>query len=290
MSPTSSREIWEDTTSPVVVRLAQQYESDLRARPELRIAGQIIRRFRTAHRLCPKVGLILLRERTITGSLGYPRFRGSWSGSFGSALDPGAAPEVFQDPLHGPLADPEPLADLPAGEPLRLELQDRPPILGQQLAEPAEDLAGLGELARGVVSARRTRCRLGRRPRAAPRGACPACGWRHGDTRRSPCSSQPGPGRRQGAANPRTPSARSGSAGRSCPRRSGGSRASRTATAAAEAIAAAPPGAPPPRTGRAARGRPLRRLPGSARGDRERRATRRGSVHRLPSNHTPWPY
>ena len=83
------------------------------------------------------------------------------------------------------------------------------PLLGQQVAEPAEDLAGLRRPRWGCRSS--VGHVLGtarRRPRAAPRGACPASGWRRGGTRRSPYSSQPGPGRRQGAANLRIPPAR----------------------------------------------------------------------------------
>ena len=41
-------------------------------------------------------------------------------------------------------------ADVLAGEPLGLQLEDRVALLGEQVAEPAEGLAGLGDLARRV--------------------------------------------------------------------------------------------------------------------------------------------
>ena len=54
---------------------------------------------------------------------------------------------VLEDALNGPLADPEPLADVLAREALGLQLQDRPPLDGHQLAKSDEDLVGLGHLA-----------------------------------------------------------------------------------------------------------------------------------------------
>ena len=125
-----------------------------------------------------------------------------------SCQPPCAAAEVLQHALDGPLADPEPLADVLLESPSAFSSRIAPALLGQQVAEPAEDLAGLRDLAGRVDRRRRPPWAGRRRPRAAPRGACPASGWRRGGTRRSPCSSQPGPGRRQGAANPRTRPAR----------------------------------------------------------------------------------
>src|SRR5262245_50579748 len=43
-------------------------------------------------------------------------------------LDVGPVPQVFQGPTDGPLAQSQPLADLPAGEALDLQLQDLPPV------------------------------------------------------------------------------------------------------------------------------------------------------------------
>jgi hypothetical protein len=62
----------------------------------------------------------------------------------------GAAAEVFDDSLNGPLAHAKLLADLPARESFRLELQDVASFFRKERAEPAELLASLGNLTRSV--------------------------------------------------------------------------------------------------------------------------------------------
>src|SRR5262249_314770 len=77
-----------------------------------------------------------------------PRSPGRWTGSSGTlplGLHP--PPQFLQDALDGPLADPQPLADVLAREALGLQLQDGPALRRHQLAEPDEDLVGLGQVA-----------------------------------------------------------------------------------------------------------------------------------------------
>ena len=90
-----------------------------------------------------------------------------WSDSSASALDPGAAPEVLQHPLHGPLTDPDPLADLLARKPAAFSSRMIAPILGQQVVEPIVGLAGLRDLAR----------RLAARPATPPSTRSGASRW-----------------------------------------------------------------------------------------------------------------
>src|SRR5271165_6032472 len=51
-----------------------------------------------------------------------------WVKLMASALDPSAVPQLFQDPLHRPLAKAHPVADLAAGVTSRLQLQNHPPV------------------------------------------------------------------------------------------------------------------------------------------------------------------
>ena len=89
-----------------------------------------------------------------------PRPRSGRRGGRGSSRAPPApaptpAAEVFQHALDGPLADPEPLADVLAGEPLGLQLQDRPALLGHRSrSRPNASRASATSLAVSTAAAR----------------------------------------------------------------------------------------------------------------------------------------
>jgi hypothetical protein len=58
-----------------------------------------------------------------------------------------AAPEVFQHALHGPLAHSQTLPDLTARKTFRFQLQHRPPVFRQKVAEMDERFPSLGHFA-----------------------------------------------------------------------------------------------------------------------------------------------
>ena len=62
----------------------------------------------------------------------------------------GPTSQIFQDPLHGSLADSQTLSDIATGEPLGLQVENRPAIFGKERLKPIENLVCLGHLARSV--------------------------------------------------------------------------------------------------------------------------------------------